>query len=78
MFPTPKGPLLQASVDFCGPFPTDKTVLVILDTYYKYPEVAIVPSTAAKDTIPASGRIFPPNATGAWHPQQDASRARLK
>ena len=39
---------------FCGPFPTDETVLVVLDAYSKYPEVAIVPSNTEKDTIQAS------------------------
>jgi len=58
MSPTPKGPWLQALVDFCGPFPTGETVLVVLDAYSKYPEVEIVSSVAAKDTIPALERIF--------------------
>ena len=58
MSPTPKGPWLQTSADFCGPFPTGETVLVVLDAYSKYPGVEIVPSTAAKDTIPALERIF--------------------
>lgn len=58
MSPTPKGPSLQASADFCGPFSTGETILVVLDAYSKYPEVAIVPSTAVKDTIPALEHIF--------------------
>lgn len=58
MFPTPNGPWFQASADFCGPFPTGETVLVVLNAYSKYPEVAIVSSTAAKNTIPALERIF--------------------
>ena len=58
MSPTPKGPWLQASADFCGPFPTGETVLVVLDAYSKYPEVEIIPSTAAKDALPALERIF--------------------
>ena len=53
MSPTSKGPWLQASADFCGPFPTGEMVLVTLDVYSKYPEVEIVPSTAAKDRIRA-------------------------
>ena len=58
MPPTPKGPWLQLSADFCGPFPTGESVLVILDAYSKYPEVVIVCSVAAKDTIPALEHIF--------------------
>ena len=58
MSPTPKGPWLQVSADFCGPFPTGETVLVVLDTYSKYPEAEIVSSVAAKDIIPALERIF--------------------
>ena len=58
MSPTPKGPWLQASADFFGPFLTGETVLVVLDAYWKYPEVAIVSVVAAKDTIPALERIF--------------------
>ena len=57
MSPTPKGPWLQVSADFCGPFPTGESVLVVLDAYSKYPEVENVSSTAAKDTIPALERI---------------------
>jgi len=53
MSPTSKGPWLQASAYFGGPFPTGQMVLVILDAYSKYPEVANVSSVAAKDTIPA-------------------------
>ena len=58
MSPTPNGPWLQVSADFCGPFPTGETVLVVLDAYSKYPEVEIVPSIAAKDTMPVLERIF--------------------
>jgi len=58
MSPTPRVPWLQASADFCSPFPTGETVLVVLDAYSKYPEVENVSSVAAKDTIPALERIF--------------------
>ena len=58
MSPTPKGPWLQVSADFCGPFLTGESVLVVLDAYSKYPEVEIVCSIAAKNTIPALERIF--------------------
>ena len=58
MSPTPKGPWLQASADFCGPFPTGETVLVVIDAYSKYLEVEIIKSTAAKEVLPALERIF--------------------
>jgi len=58
MFPTRRGRWLQASADFCGPYPTGETVLVVLKAYSKYPEVEIVSSVTAKDTIPALERIF--------------------
>ena len=58
MSPTPEGPWLQVSADFCGPLPTGEMVLHILDPYSKYPEVESVSSIAAKDTIPALERIF--------------------
>ena len=58
MSPTPKGPWLQASADFCGPFPTGETILVVIDAYSRYPEVEIFKSTAAKEVLPAMERIF--------------------
>ena len=58
MSPTPDGLWLEASADFCGPFPTGEIVLVVLDTYSKYPEVEIVSSTAARNALPALERIF--------------------
>ena len=58
MSPPPNRPWLQVSADLCGPFPTGETVLAILDAYSKYPEVEIVSSFAAKDTIAALEHIF--------------------
>ena len=58
MSPTPNGPWLEASADFCGPFPTGEMVLLVLDAYSKYPEVEIVSSTAAGNAFPALERIF--------------------
>ena len=58
MSPTPKGPWVQASADFFGPFPTGETVLVVIDAYSKYPEEEIVKSTAAKEVLPEMERIF--------------------
>ena len=61
MSPTPKGPWLQVSADFCAPFPTGEIILVVLDAYSKYPEVESVSSIAAKDTIPSLACIFAPH-----------------
>ena len=58
MSPTPNGPWLEASADFCGSFPTGEIVLVVLDAYSKHPEVEIVSSTAARNALPALERIF--------------------
>ena len=54
----PNGPWLEASADFCRPFPTGEMVLVVLDAYLKYPEVEAVPSTAAGNSLPALEWIF--------------------
>ena len=53
MSPTPNGPWLEASADFCRPFPTGEMVLVVLDAYSKYPKVEIGPSTEAGNSLPA-------------------------
>ena len=53
MSPTPNGPWLEASADFCRPFPTGEMVLVVLDAYSKYPKVEIGPSTVAGNSLPA-------------------------
>ena len=58
MSPTLQGTWLQVSTDFCGPFPTGEMVPLVLDADSKYPEVEIVSSIAASDTIPALERIF--------------------
>ena len=60
--PTLRGPWLQVSADFCGPFPTGEMVLVVLDVYSKYLEVEIV-SNFAKNTIPALKHIFATHRT---------------
>ena len=58
MTPTPQGPWQEVSADFCGPFPTGETLLVVLDAYSRYPEVEIIPSTSAKSVLPAFEKIF--------------------
>lgn len=58
MSPTPNGPWLEASSDFCGLFSTGQMVLVVLDAYSKYPEVEIFSSTTSGNTFPALEQIF--------------------
>ena len=47
-----------AKIDFCGPFPGDEYLLVVIDAYSRFPEVEIVSSTSSEVTIPKLDRIF--------------------
>ncbi|XP_041349594.1 uncharacterized protein K02A2.6-like [Gigantopelta aegis] len=47
----PDCPWQNISVDFCGPFPSEEYLLVLIDEYYRYPLVYVVTSTSAKATI---------------------------
>ena len=58
MSPTPNGPWLEASADFCRPFPTGEMVLAVLDACSEYPRVEIGPSTMAGNSLPALELIF--------------------
>ena len=58
MSPTPEGPWVQASTDFCGPFPTVENVIVVTDAYSNYPEVEMIKSKAAKEVFPTMERVF--------------------
>ena len=58
MTPLPKGPWLQASADFCGPFPSGELAQLLIDNYSRYPEVEIILSTSAESTIPAFEKMF--------------------
>ena len=40
-----KGPWLKVSADICGPFPTGKYVLVVLDAYSHHPEIEVIRTT---------------------------------
>ena len=47
------------AIDFYGPIPrSGQYLLVVIDTYSKFPEVEIVKSTSAKACIPKLDRIF--------------------
>ena len=46
-------------IDFLGPIPNShQYLLVVIDTYTKFPEVEIVHSTSIKAVIPKLDRIF--------------------
>jgi len=45
-------------IDFCGPFPSDEHLFVVIDAYCHYPEVEIVHSTSAATIIPKMDKIF--------------------
>ena len=57
--PTEDKPWTSIAIDFYGPIPkTRQYVLVVIDTYSKFPEVEIVNSTEAKTCIPKLDTIF--------------------
>ena len=57
--PTECTPWETVAIDFYGPIPqVNKYLLVVTDTYSKFPEVEIVSSTDAKSCIPLLDRIF--------------------
>ena len=55
--PGPKDPWQCASADF-GSLPDGRHMLVVIDDYSKYPEVEIVQSTSAEETIPKIEKII--------------------
>lgn len=57
--PTATEPWQSLAIDFYGPIPQGgQYLLVVTDTYSKFPEVEIVKSTSAKACIPKLDRIF--------------------
>ena len=57
--PTEDKPWTSIAIDFYGPIPkTRQYVLVVIDTYSKFPEVEIGNSTEAKTCIPKLDTIF--------------------
>ena len=65
MSPLPSGPWINVSADKCGPFPTGELVLLlaVVDKYSRFPEVEIVNSTTAKETIRAMEKMFAEHGT---------------
>ena len=57
--PTEDKPWTTVAIDFYGPIPrTGEYLMVVIDTYSKFPEVEIVNSTEAKACIPKLDKIF--------------------
>ena len=54
----PPCPWDTVHIDFCVPFPTGELLLVVIDTYSRFPEVDILTSTSASATIPRLHHIF--------------------
>ena len=55
---TPKEAWQNVSIDFFGPMPDQKHVLVVLDKMSRFPAAKVVPSTAAKPVIKALSDTF--------------------
>ena len=45
-------------MDFCGPFPSGESVLVVIGAYSRFPEVDILKSTTAPSIINKLDQIF--------------------
>jgi len=57
--PTEGIPWYHVGIDFLGPIPNShQYLLVVIDTYTKFPEVEIVHSTSIQAIIPKLDRIF--------------------
>ena len=54
----PEGPWQDVAVDFLGPMPTGESILVVVDYYSTYYEIAIMRSTTSEKTILALRTIF--------------------
>ena len=54
----PSGPWEKLSADHWGPLPDGKHLLVVIDEFSRYPEVAVVKGTSAEANIPALDEMF--------------------
>jgi hypothetical protein len=54
----PPGPWQEISVDFWGPTPDNKYVLVFMDEYSRFPILEIISSTSAETVIPVFDKVF--------------------
>lgn len=57
----PSKPWSVVYADFCGPFPTSETVLVVIDGYSRFPEVEIMKTTTTTAVVSRLKRIFARN-----------------
>lgn len=58
MTPLPTTAWKEVSTDFVGPFPSGEYLLVVTDSYSRFPEVEITTSTSARTVIPKIDAIF--------------------
>ena len=71
--PQPKAPLIMTDMpskpwsvvyaDFCGPFSTGETVLVVIDGYSRYVEVEIMKSTTTTAVVSRLKKYSPDTVT---------------
>ena len=54
----PESSWSQVAIDFKGPLPNGDYYLVVYDMYSRYPEVEVLKSTSASETIPKLDAIF--------------------
>ena len=54
----PQKPWSKLHMDFCGPYPTGETLLLVRDAYSKFPEVEILKTTTAKVITNRLDRMF--------------------
>ena len=57
MFPLPKAPWSEVSMDFAE-LPNNEYLLIITDDYSRYPVIEIVKSTSANTVIPKVDKVF--------------------
>ena len=58
MTPLPKAPWSEIAIDFLGPFPLGKVLLVVIDEFIRFPEVEILHSRTGNAVIPKFDSIF--------------------
>jgi len=54
----PRGTWLNLSIDFCGPLPSGKYFLVMIDEYSHFPVVEVICSTSTETVIPVVDKVF--------------------
>jgi transposase InsO family protein len=54
----PNNAFEEVSIDFCGPFPDGKYLMVVIDEYSRFLIVEILNTVSARTVIPALDKIF--------------------